>query len=261
MIVDSIYVYPVKSMRGIKLEKALVEEEGLKYDRRWMLIDENGKFISQRDYPILSQFVTKLSNSHLNIGYKDSNIEIPLESVGSEKINVSVWNSKFKSNTIHVEYNQWLSEQLGAKVRIVKMEKPGIRHKRLFKDPWKTIVSYADGYPYLILGTASLELLNDKLESPLGMERFRPNIVVKTDIPHIEDEWNNIKMGNSVLLNIKPCARCIMTTINQETSELAAEPLKTLNGYRKRKNKILFGSNAIYISGDEIRVGDNVNVE
>ena len=138
------------------------------------------------------------------------------------------------------------------------MDKPGRRKKRLYRPPYMTSVSFADGYPYLILGSASMHHLNDQLDTPLDINRFRANLIVETEIPHEEDNWKEISVNNQSLVMIKPCARCIMTTINQDTAEKGKEPLSTLSKYRGSNNKILFGMNAISITQGIIRVGDEV---
>jgi uncharacterized protein YcbX len=125
--------------------------------------------------------------------------------------------------------------------------------------PFKTKVSLADGYPYLILGEKSMNELNERMEEKLNIDRFRPNIIVSTDVAHEEDAWNNFKLGDAELKIIKPCARCIIPTIDQKSAEQGKEPLKTLATYRKKDNQIFFGANAIVTVQGKISVGNEIN--
>jgi uncharacterized protein YcbX len=146
------------------------------------------------------------------------------------------------------------------KVRLVKMTDISKRPKRLFVPPYKTTLSFADGYPYLILGEESMNQLNAKLEQPVRADRFRANIIVSSSIAHEEDEWKGLNAGNAQLQVIKPCARCVMITVNQQTGETGKEPLKTLAGYRQKRNKIYFGANAICTEDGIISVGDRLEM-
>lgn len=252
-------VYPVKSLGGICIESAKAFTEGFEHDRRWMLVNENGKFMSQRENAIMALFKTKLSHSGVEVNYHNSTIEIPFEKNNEDVLKVSVWESKLKAPEVDKEISQWFSEHLKMNVRLVTMSDISSRYKRLFKAPFKTYVSFADGYPYLILGQKSLETLNEKLESPVDIDRFRANIIVSTHEAHEEDKWNEFDVGSTKMSVIKPCARCAVVTIDQSSAQKGKEPLKTLSTYRQKRNKIYFGANAILLKQGEIAVGDTIN--
>ena len=156
------------------------------------------------------------------------------------------------------EANGWFSDNLQENVRLVKMEAKDIRFKKLVKGPEKVKVSFADGYPYLILGTASLEKLNEKISEPVKMNRFRPNIVLETRNAHEEDDWESIEIGGASFMVIKACARCPVVTVDQSSGEKSKEPLKTLATYRRKDNMVYFGANAISLDNTVINIGDKV---
>lgn len=233
--------------------------DGFEYDRRWMLVDETGRFMSQREDAQMALFSCQIDNENLIVSYHDDKLEIPLTADSETVKRVSVWSSKLKAPELSPSISQWFSERLNKVCHLVKKTSISKRSKRLFVPPYKSTVSFADGYPYLILGTASMEELNERLEEKLHIDRFRANIIVTTSEPHVEDEWKgDIQLGNATLKGIKPCARCQVTTINQSTGEKGKEPLKTLAIYRKKRNKIYFGQNAITIKEGLVKVGDSL---
>jgi len=261
MKVSGLYIYPIKSLGGISVTSAKTLTEGLEYDRRWMLVDADGRFFTQREHPHLALFGTKLHKDQLQITYQGDELTIPLAQHDDTDLRVSVWSSKLKASQVSADASSWFSDHLDAEVKLVRMTTDSKRPKRLFTEPYKTQVSLADGYPYLILGTASMNELNNKLSSPLSMDRFRANIIVDTSEPHEEDTWKEeFTLGETTMKVIKPCARCVMTTIDQKTAAQGKEPLKTLATYRKKRNKIWFGANAICLKEGEISVGDSLSL-
>lgn len=268
--ISEICIYPIKSLGGISLQEAMVEEKGLQYDRRWMLVDEKGVFLSQREFPKMATLKTSFEPDGLNVTAKTGeSISIPLaENERQNEIKVSVWSSKLKANEFENEVNQRFSGILQTNCRLVRMNE---NSKRLVSPfyavrKFQDTVSFADGYPILIIGESSLDDLNSKLENPLPMNRFRPNLVVKNAEAFAEDNWKKIKIGETVFHLVKPCARCVMTTIDQETGiSDGKEPLKTLATYRLVKragaSKINFGQNLIPENiGAKIKFGDRVEI-
>lgn len=246
-------------MGGIKVESCKVLPDGFEHDRRWMLVDETGKFMSQREDAKMALFNCQIENENLIVSYQDDKLEIPLAADSEIIKRVSVWSSKLKAPELSPSISQWFSERLDKKCHFVKKTSISKRSKRLFVPPFKSTVSFADGYPYLILGTASMDELNNRLDKELHIDRFRANIIVTTNEAHEEDEWKGkIKIGSATLQGIKPCARCQVITIDQNTGEKGKEPLKTLATYRKKRNKIYFGQNAIAINEGLIKVGDSL---
>jgi uncharacterized protein len=263
MIVTQLFIYPVKSLAGIAVQEAALSTRGILHDRRWMIVDENNLFISQRSRPVMSLIKVALSNNtlHLFTTADTKGVHIPLEITTAQPIvQVKVWDSVCEVIDGFEDANIWLSEQLSISCRLVYMP---IETKRLINSdlvPEGAVVSFADGYPYLILGTASLADLNGRLECPVGLDRFRPNIVITTEAPFEEDQWKSFRIGQSLFNGVKPCARCVMVNVDQQTAASSKEPLKTLASYREVNHKVLFGLNGLWSGGAErIRVGDQVS--
>jgi uncharacterized protein YcbX len=255
-IVKELWIYPIKSLGGIKLEKAHAETEGLQHDRRWMLVDENGKFITQREHHNLATYTCRIDNEAITVTHKNDSISIPIEGQSDNIVKVSVWSSELKANEVDPLISEWFSDHLSMNATLIRMTDISHRPKRLTVPPFNTDLSLADGYPYLILGEESMRHLNAKLQTPISANRFRANVIVSSEIAHEEDQWNSISVGSSTLQIIKPCARCVVVTIDQATGIAGQEPTKTLATYRRDENKILFGANAICTHPGIISVGD-----
>ncbi|WP_339757872.1 MOSC domain-containing protein [Algoriphagus aquimarinus] len=263
LIIQDLYIYPIKSLAGIRLTEAKVEERGFELDRRWMLIDESGRFLSQRTFPIMALLRAEIGEDSLSV-YHSSNpresIHIPFTEEGEEISSVTVWDDDMPARLVNSQIDEWFSKVLGMNVRLVKM--PLSTERKV--DPKYAVngesVSFADGMPYLLIGQKSLEDLNKKLEEPVPMNRFRPNIVFSGGEAFIEDSWRRIQIGELDLQVVKPCARCVMITVDQNTGIKAAEPLKTLASYRREGKKVLFGQNVVALSSGVIKVGDELKV-
>ncbi len=267
MYVKHLFVYPIKSLGGIELSQSEIDERGLKNDRRYMLVDENGVFMSQRTTPPMSLFGTSLSNNGIHVSYKvdntTSSITIPFESEENNQIHVRVWEDECKAVLLSKEVDQFFSEHLEKKCSLVYMPN---NTRRLVDVRFATkseIVSFADAFPVLLIGSASLDDLNSRLlpDEKLGWDRFRPNVVVQTETPFSEDAWDYFSIGNNLLQRVKPCARCSITTINQQTGKAGKEPLRTLATYRTVDHKIMFGQNILIKSATErLKVGDVIRL-
>lgn len=258
--VENIIVYPIKSLGGITVESAKATEKGFENDRRWMLVDREGKFQTQRESAELSLFKTKFTKDGIVVNYKNAEVIVPFTLHNNTVRDVNVFSHTLQTQEVDSSINTWFSDRLNKDVQLVKMTEISKRTKAFVKPPFSSKVSLADGYPYLILGTESIAHLNNKLEQKLSHDRFRTNLYVTTDTPHCEDDWKKIKIGSAEFKNIKPCARCTVTTINQQTGNKGVEPLKTLSQYRKVGNKINFGSNMILQKTGQVNVGDEVIV-
>lgn len=256
-LIKKIVIYPIKSLAGISVESAEAKTEGFVNDRRMMLVDESGKFVSQREIPQMVRLKTSFQDDKFVVSDGRSKVMISNHDISSDIETVSVWKSKMKAYSINTEYDQWFSEVLGRKLRLVRMGEKSKRYRKLFKPPFSTYVSFADGYPYLILGTASMAELNNRCSMKMNSDRFRANIIIESQIPHEEDDWSEINLGTARFQNIKPCVRCIMTTIDQQTAVMSKEPLATLSQYRNKNNKILFGSNMVCLTEGIVTVGDS----
>jgi hypothetical protein len=181
---------------------------------------------------------------------------IPFNPISKKSRKITIWEDQLSAPEAEDQYNTWFSDQLNLKCRLILMDGNTIRHIKNKYAVNNEYVSYADGFPYLIIGTGSLEDLNNKLETPVPMDRFRPNLVISTDVPFAEDEMNIFQIGEAVFKRVKPCSRCVITTIDQLTGERSKEPLKTLSEYRKVDKKVFFGQNLICLKEGLVKTGD-----
>ncbi len=263
LTVSEIYIYPIKSLRGISLKSANVSDRGFEYDRRWMLVDGSGSFMTQREYPKMAFINVEMKQDGLNVYHRQKNIPslfIPFKIKSVQKVTVPIWNDTCPANLLGREFDNWFTEALGVDCRLVYQpdETKRLVDKNFSKN--NEIVSFADGYPFLMIGQSSLDDLNSRLDIPLPMNRFRPNIVFTGGKPFEEDNMKKFKIGNMFFYGVKPCSRCIITTTNQDTAERLAEPLKTLAAYRKFNNKVLFGVNLIHNGYGKINAGDYIEI-
>lgn len=246
------------------MQKAKIEERGLQYDRRWMLIDDEGVFITQRKYSELSQLQVNIADGELTVSHKtapEQKISFDLDAQIGENIEVTIWDDVSNGVEVSNEVSDWFSNFMQFKVRLVKM--PAIENR--FVDPKYALnaetVSFADGYPCLIIGQSSLNGLNEKLTEPILMDRFRPNFVFTGGEAHIEDNFGVFSLGDVAFTAVKPCARCVLITIDQQTGIKGQEPLRTLATYRTWNKKIMFGQNLIHQGFGEVSVGDELKIK
>ena len=261
-ILTAIYIYPIKSLGGIQLNESIVQPRGLQYDRRWMLVDADGRFVSQREVAELALLGTALEPPFLSVFSKKNSalrLQILLEPNVSEmpELEVQIWDDRCVARVHSAEINGWFSEHLGQPLRLVFMADSTRRMADAQYAPEGMPVSFSDGFPILIIGQATLDDLNSRLEQPLPMNRFRPNFVFEGGQPFEEDDWTDFRIGDQDFRGVKPCARCIIPTTDQETALRAAEPTKTLATYRMVGRKILFGQNVIWMGNGESRVWVN----
>ncbi len=266
MKLTEINIYPLKSGAGNAVQSSTVEPRGLKGDRRWMATDEDGGFITARRFP-------KLVLVRLDIGADWSlRLSAPgmptlqVAAASAEPREVVVWQSQTTASDAGDQAARWMSDYLETACRIVFQ---GNNDRRTIEE-WPSVqaddtVSFADGYPVLIIGTASLAALNDRLVEPVKMDRFRPNIVVETQIPFVEDSWRQVRIGDCVFDAVKRCARCVLTTIDPQTGTKnpEGEPLSTLHAMRFDADAkgILFGMNLIPRSGGTINLSDRLSFD
>lgn len=258
---SSLHIYPVKSFRGIELKTSQIHPKGPFMDRRFMAVDANGRFLSQRQHPEMSQVHTELHEDKVILKAKNHPPFTIKATLDGERRPVTIWNDTVTGIDQGDEAASWLKAALNMEARLVFMPDETFRKV----DPRyavneKNEVSFADAYPVLVISEASLQDLNSKLEKPILMNRFRPNLVVSGCTPFEEDSWKKIRIGNVIFHGVKPCSRCVLTTVDQETGERGPEPLETLVTYRKKENKILFGQNLIPEDYGTVSVGDAVEV-
>lgn len=260
---STIYRYPIKACRGHAIEHAFVEFRGLQHDRRFLIVDPEGVAITQRDIATLALVVPQLADSTLSLSAPNMpDLILPVAFEGTER-RVSVWETgDIKSIDQGDEVAEWFSSYLNTDARLVFMPVDGVRRVNpKYATRPDAEVSFADGYPILIASQESLDDLNARLETPLPMNRFRPNLVVKGCGPFEEDSWERIRIGEVELALVKPCSRCEVTTINQATLEKGKEPLKTMAKFRRvGGTQVMFGVNVIPLNEGKIRVGDDLKV-
>lgn len=259
LIVQDIFIYPIKSLGGIRLSEAIVEEKGFRHDRRWMLVDEEGVFVTQRENPQLALLEVTLGKDELVVSHKKDQIKpvkIPIELAAGPELMVTIWDDQVLAKTVDPELDQWFSDFLGFPVSMVIMPESTHRKVNSKYAVHAESVSFADGMPYLLIGQESLNDLNSRLENALPMNRFRPNIVFSGGSPYLEDSLRKIKIGQLEFQIVKPCARCVMTTVDQESGVKGKEPLKTLSTYRTLNGKVYFGQNVVALQSGKISVGD-----
>lgn len=259
LIVQDIFIYPVKSLGGIRLSEAIVEEKGFRLDRRWMLVDEEGMFVTQRKHSQLALLQVSLGNDELVVTHKidpKKSVKIPLEFAVGPELLVTIWDDQVLARVVHPTLDLWFSEFLGFKVNLVMM--PESTHRKV--NPKYAVhaesVSFADGMPYLIIGLESLNDLNSRMEKPVSMNRFRPNIVFSGGSPYLEDSLRKIRIGEVEFQIVKPCARCVLTTVDPEVGIKGKEPLATLSTYRTLNGKVYFGQNVVALQSGKISIGD-----
>jgi uncharacterized protein YcbX len=262
VIVSSLHIYPVKSLKGIYVSKVGVSFRGLDQDRRWMVVDDQGIALTQREFPFMSQLETELSADVLRLSLSnEANLSVNICDLDDTLRKVQVWDDTVDALYAPENVSRWLSQVLKTPCHLVFMPDESVR--RVDQDyalnP-SDQVSFADGFPILLISQSSLDELNSRLVNPVSMNRFRPNIVVEGCEPFAEDSWKEIEINGVRYALVKPCARCVMTTINQETGEGGKEPLKTLANFRKVGQKVLFGQNVIPLSQGEIAKGNIVRV-
>ncbi|MFE1341240.1 MOSC domain-containing protein [Streptomyces sp. NPDC058733] len=274
---QSIHVHPVKAFRSLSLREAVVEPWGLAGDRRWVLIDDGGKVVTQREQPRLALAAAEpLPGGGLRLsapGREPLTVAVPKPATSTAgaataTATADIFGDKVEAVLADPAAHAWCSAYLGTGVRLVHMDDPASRRPvdPDFAEPGET-VSFADGFPLLLTTTASLDALNSLLaqgdhahEGPLPMNRFRPNVVVAGTEPWAEDGWSRIAIGDVSFRVAKPCGRCVVTTTDQDSAVRGKEPLRTLARHRRIDGQLVFGQNLIPLSAGTIRVGDPVRV-
>ena len=277
MRLSEINIYPIKSLKGISLDSAKVEQRGLRFDRGWMLTDKDGMFFTQREFPRMAL---------LEVGVGDDGLDVTADGHGTlaithlpetgDRRQVKIWQSICDGEIYPAPTNEWFSDVIGTECQLVYMPDDSRRSVNPRFDQGDDVVSFADGYPLMVLSEASLTDLNSRLDKPLPMNRFRPNLVVTGSDAFVEDDWQKIRIGDAVFRSTKPCERCVITTVEQSRGEFdGKEPLKTLASYRLAKmvmperlaalgigeTAVLFGQNLIAENpGGVVRVGDEIKI-
>lgn len=234
-------IYPVKSCASIKLQSADTSPFGLQYDRRWMLVDANGVMLTQRQHPRMCLIQPTLDNGQLSLSAPGME---PLRvNHGTAIMSVSVWEDQCSALDCGEQASAWLSKFMDLPSRLVYFPEDEIRQVDLSYAQPGDITAFSDGFPYLLISQASLDALNSRLQAPVEMRRFRPNLVVEGCEAFAEDQWQCLLIGDVTFRRVKPCSRCVIPSIDPRTAEKNPEVVRTLAGFRKSGKRVLFGQN------------------
>jgi len=256
--VSGLFVYPIKGCGGVSVQSASVVSRGLAHDRRYMLVDPGGAFITQREEPSLARVQMAIAGDVLEASSSEGVCTMPLAPVSGQEMSVTVWDDTVTAWTQDPAVDAYFSAYLRRPVRLVYM--PNSTHRVV--DPKYAgptdITSFSDGFPLLVISEASLAELNERLAVPVPMNRFRPNVVLGGATPFQEDEHSAFEAGGLAFRIVKACSRCVVVTTDQATGEVGKEPLATLATYRKQGNKVMFGQNVLVQREGSLHVGDPV---
>lgn len=257
---SAIYRYPLKSARGQSLTEATIDPFGLSGDRRWMLVDAQERFLSQRSTPVLALLEALPGQESLSLRFGEQALRVAAPDASAPGLEVDIWNDRVGALLADPAANDWLTAQLGIDVRLVYFPDEGRRRV----DPAFALaqerVAFSDGFPLLIISQASLNDLNTRLDTPVPMDRFRPNLVISGSEPFAEDSWKRLRIGETVIDLVKPCSRCAIPSIDQRNARRDPAINRVLADFRRRDGAIYFGMNALGEEGGRITVGDEVAV-
>ena len=262
LTISELFIYPIKSLGGIAVSSSAVTSRGFQYDRRWMLVDSNNIFITQREFPALALLQVSIKEEGLYIKHKLNNesFTVPFQPQTNHSVTVTVWDDTCNAQTVSEAADKWFSEMISFSCRLVYMPDDTNRNVDSRYALNKEINSFSDAYPFLLIGQSSLDDLNSRLPEPFPINRFRPNIVFTGGEPYEEDLLESFVINGINFYGVKLCARCPIPTINQETAVKGKEPLKTLATYRTLNNNVYFGQNLLHHGEGSIRVGDTIQV-
>lgn len=258
MKVQALFLYPVKSLAGIAVNTFSLDDFGPVGDRRWMIVDSEREFVTQRSNPELALVTTRFDGAEVVINIPGQG-DFRLTS-GNDSFEVSVWDDQVKAVPDATGASEALSRFCGKTIHFVYMPDDSFRRVDPDSVPAYRRVSFADGFPFLVTSTTSLEELNSRLEHPVDMRRFRPNIVVSGAEAWEEDRWQTLVIGDISLSIAKPCSRCILTTVDPDTGVRSSDgqPLKTLATYRRTPDGVIFGVNGVHDARGSVSVGEPV---
>jgi hypothetical protein len=260
LTITELAIYPVKSMRQVPLESAVIDMGGLKHDRRWMVVDADNRMITQRQQSRLCLIQPELNDDGICLHAADlPDISVAIPNRSKTKT-VSIWNDSCNAYDAGDKAGQWLSQFLGLECRLVYFPEDEVRIVDQTYAQQGDRTAFSDGFPMLLISQDSLDDLNMRLASPVPMARFRPNIVVSGCAPYAEDNWHRLKIGDLEMRIVKSCSRCVIPSIDIETAERTGEPTKMLSSYRRQDNKILFGQNVVVDGEGDIKTGMMVEV-
>ena len=265
MKITELHIYPVKSLGGISLEEARLTSKGLMYDRNWMLLDENGVFMTQRKFPKMALIQTRIKDGQLIFSHKKtgSTASIPILKKYGVTLRSKVWNNSCEVQKVD-SIGEWFSEIFGFRCTLVFFPEKNIRTKETENGVVQILTSLSDKSPVLITNTASLEELNGRLETKIPMNRFRSNIIYTGKKAYEEDGWGSVKIGETEFSTVEICGRCKLINVDHLTGEPTGQPLEILSKYRKMDREIKFGMRmTCEVKKEEqpiIKIGDEIIV-
>jgi uncharacterized protein YcbX len=260
--IESLFVYPIKSAAGVRVGEAFVERRGFQLDRTWMVVDEEGMFLTQREHPRLCLVEVAIEADALVVRAPDlPPLSIPVLDSGGPTREVQVWDDVVRAEVVRGEASAWFSRHLGVRCEIVRLCDEEVRAvSPKYARPGDE-VSFADGYPVLAIGEASLAALNERLAAHVPMDRFRPNVVLSGCEAFAEDTWTQVALGAVQFRAPRACDRCVIVNTDQRTTERSKEPLATLAKFRRtERGGVPFGRYLIPDTTGKVRVGDEVMV-
>ena len=257
-VVTELHIYPVKSLGGYQVAEAKMSQTGLGLDRRWLIVDENNQFVTQREIPAMVKLRASVHDGHLELHAESDSIQVYSTDPAAPTVMVDIWSDRCRAQTVAKEVNEWLCESLKMNCQLVFMPDTTHRYADSRYAMNKELTSFADTFPVSMISMASLRDLNDRLNEPVPMNRFRPNIVIDQCAPFEEDSFGTFDVGSIRFRSVKKIGRCLIVNIDQESSETFKEPLKTLATYRSANNKVYFGQCLLAENTGSIRVGDQI---
>ena len=264
LTLSQLYIFPVKSLAGFSVPSAVVTDRGLQHDRRWMLVDANNRFLTLREFPKMALLHTALTDKALVVHSEnaDSQLAIPFDMDNAALEDVTIWNATVRAKHVGKEAADWFSDQLGGHCNLVFM--PENSHRPVDTTsgyrPAGKLTSFADAYPFLLLGESSMDDLNSRLPAPLSILRFRPNLVFAGGAPYEEDHIDGFTINGISFTGLENCARCKIPNVDPATGTVSTDnqPLKTLANYRNVNRNIIFGRNTVHAGTGVISVGDEL---
>jgi uncharacterized protein YcbX len=255
--IKDLYFYPIKSFRGLRVNEMQLEKQGARYDREWMLVDEKGKFVTQRTMPILAKIGVRMDEAGIELSTQGlGSIDFGLEEHEGE-VQVTVWKDTVPALEVSSEVSAWLSEFTAQKVKLVRFSPQAKRAVGVLPE---SEIRFADGCPLLVISLASLRDLEKRTGVTLSMSRFRPNLVVD-DVPaYAEDLWSGFETSAIKFKALKPCSRCKITCTHPLTGEVGQEPLHTLSTYRREEKGVMFGFYYAHLNEGRVRVGETLKL-
>lgn len=265
--ISQLFIYPVKSLRGISLSSGLVTDRGLQNDRRWMIVDNHNNFLTLREFPKMALLKVELQEDGLKIEsleHPGTNLKVPFTIDIGGLESVTIWNATVEAKRVGKEADNWFSDMLGIRCKLVFMPESSMRPVDTTSGyaPKGKFTSFADAYPFMMLGESSLEDLNNRMQIPVTINRFRPNIVFSGGYPYQEDNIEDFTISNIKFTGLENCGRCMIPNVDPEKGAFNTdrEPIKSLSKYRLRNKKIEFGRNVVHQGTGIIKVGDEIQI-